>query len=99
MIWVRGGSTGLKVEAVAARGDLSAIQSISDIRRGSAVRGLHTGERGFGVIGEAQDNRSVGVYERNTALGTGVLGETSSNTRAAVRGNNIFPEALAVSSP
>jgi hypothetical protein len=87
-IWVRGGRTGLRVEAVAARGDLSAIQSVSDVRRGSAVRGLHTGERGFGVIGEAQDNRSVGVYGRNTALGTGVLGETNSNTRAAVRGNN-----------
>jgi hypothetical protein len=87
-ILINGGRIGLKVQATTARGDVSAIQSLSDVRRGSAVLGMHTGTRGFGVIGEAQDNRSVGVYGHNTARGTGVLGRTNSNTRAAVLGDN-----------
>jgi hypothetical protein len=87
-IWVRGGRTGLRVEASAGRGDLRAIESTSDVRRGSAVLATHTGKRGFGVIGQAEDNRSVGVLGNNTGLGTGVLGRTNSNNRAAVLGNN-----------
>jgi hypothetical protein len=87
-IWVRGGRTGLLVDASTARGDGPAIIARSDVRRSTAVRGSFDGRRGFGVIGEAQDNRSVGILGRNTGLGTGVLGETNSNTRAAVFGDN-----------